>query len=124
MTIEENIPDTFRQRAYHPNPYIYAWKRKDLEKLFKELDLGNIAIIQGEVWRVEESQILSTIPLKNGQIQVYRWTMQPHPNEEWSDFSSRSLKESFDLIGNWDLEKSALIEIKDQLFYHFTFSQD
>ncbi len=64
MSIEDMLPSLYRTVAYHPSAYIYAWKRKDLEQLFKELNLQNIAITKFEVWLIDKGQISSLIPLK------------------------------------------------------------
>src|SRR5256885_13638084 len=99
MVIEDKFPDRFKRNAYHPTPFVYAWKRKELEKLFEELLQSNIAVKRGEVWVVTRDKIEHTIPLKSGQIQIFEWKNDPRQDEEWYDFVERSCKETLDLIG-------------------------
>jgi hypothetical protein len=124
MILEDTFPDRFKKNAYHPSAFIYAWKAKELEKLFEELMQSNIAIKNGEVWAVYRDRIDMTIQLKTGQIQVFEWTNEQKEDEQWYDFVERSCKESLDTIGYWDLEKNVRPDLVKRIWYHFEFKEN
>ncbi len=121
--IEDKIPDLYKKGTYHPSAFVYAWKRKNLEKLFEELMQSNIAIKRGEVWLVDEENVLRTIPLKGGGIKIFNWEVV-RENDDWYDFVERSIKEAIDLINFWDIEKNVRIDKEHSLWYHFEFEED
>lgn len=123
MSIEDQIPETFRRAAFHPSSFVYAWRRKDLEKLFDELLKSNIAILRGEVWLEEDGKTVSLIPLKAGGIDVFNLENIQNLQEEWFDFVERSLKDSSELINYWDLEKNVQPNLAHDIWYHFTFAK-
>lgn len=124
MQIEETFPDHYKNSAYHPSRFVYAWKRKDLEKLFEELMKSNIAILKAEAWLIEDDKIVSLIPLKTGEIDVFNLKNIQSPDEEWFDFVERSIKDTAGLINYWDLDKNIRPDLSSNLFYNFTFSQN
>ncbi len=119
MRIEDTLPEIFRKIAYHPSSFVWAWKSKDLEKLFEEFNLSNIAILSVEAWLVEGGQTVSLIPLKHGDIQVYRATFSQNSDEEWNDFVFRSTKEALNTLRSWDLEEKVAPDKSPRIWYHF-----
>lgn len=119
MRIEDQLPEIFRKIAYHPSSFVYAWKSKDLEKLFEEFNLSNIAILSVEAWLVERGQTVSLIPLKHGDIRVYRAVVTQAAEEEWNDFVFRSTKEILNALREWDLEEKVDPEMVHRIWYHF-----
>lgn len=121
--IEDKLPDNFKTTAFHPSTFIYAWKRKDLEKLFDELMKWNIAIKSGEVWLVERKVIESIIPLKNGKMEVFYWKNIQAGDEEWFDFVERSRDESVDIINEWNVEENVRVDKVNKIWYHFELAE-
>lgn len=119
MILEDKLPDNFKKVAFHPSGFDYAWRRRDLDKLFEEFMQWNFAVEGGEVWVVEGEHITELIPLKGGEIKVFLWKVKPKVSEEWFDFVERSIKESIELISGWDLEKSVRIDKTSRIYYHF-----
>ena len=121
--IEDRFPESFKRAAYHPSAFVFAWKRKDLEKLFDELNLSNIAIKVMEVWIVEDVPD-RLVPLKNGNILTFVHKNFRQKDEEWSDFVERSIKETTDFINDNNLEKNVVPDKVNYLWYHFEFIED
>lgn len=124
MVIEEKFPEKFRNSAFHPSVFVYAWKRSVLDKLFEEVMAGNIAILGGEAWVVEDELVRGVISLKNGGKTVLNWKIKRRGEEEWYDFVERSVKETLRVIGDEDLEKRVTARIRNKLYYHFDFSEE
>ncbi len=124
MTIEDQLPEIYKKTAYHPSAFVYAWKKKDLEKLFDELNLSNMAILSAEAWLVEDEVITSLIPLQGGDIQVYFVTNKQQDDEEWNDFVNRTTKDTLQIINGWNLEKSVSPQYVHKIWYHFKFQED
>ena len=120
MVLEDKLPDAFKKTAFRPSNFDYAWRRKELDELFEELMQWNFVIVGGEVWVVEGKQVTELIPLKSGDIKVFLWKIKSKNNEEWFDFVERSIKESLQIISEWDLEKRVRIDIASRIFYHFS----
>ena len=119
--IEDKLPGNFKRVAYHPSAFVFAWKRNDLEKLFEELSLSNIAILSVEAWLVEEGKVVLLIPLRSGNIDTYFQKNKRKEGEEFSDFVERSIKETIGFINYFNLEKNILREKIDSLWYNFEF---
>lgn len=124
IMIEENLAENLKQNAYHPSLYVYAWKRKDLDKLFDEFLKSNIAITSGEAWMVNDDLIESIIPLQNGDMDIFNWKCERKKVEEWFDFVERSIKETTELISNWNLEKHARLDRYNNIWYHLELSRE
>lgn len=124
ILLEDSFPDLLKNVAYHPSAFIYAWKKRNLERLFKELNMSNIAVTGAEVWQVEEGVMNSLISMKNGEIRSYRFNLKIEEDEEWSDFVDRSTKEASEIINGWDLEREVLREKKEKICYHFFFAEE
>ena len=122
MLIEDSLPERFRRNAYHPTPFVYAWKRKELEKLFEELMASNIAISAVEVWVVQRGRVEMIVQLKSGRIEIFELKNQQKKGEEWYDFVERSCKETLDIIGGWDLERNVRPDLMGKIWYHFQFT--
>lgn len=122
MIIEERLPDKFRNSAFHPSLFVYAWKRNGLDKLFEEIMAGNIAISGGEVWLVEGEKTLGIIPLKSGDKEVLSWKINQQKSEDWYDFVDRSVKETLEIISEANLEKKVTAATRHKIWYHFDFS--
>lgn len=124
LMIEDKLLDSLKKVAFRPNPFTYAWKRRSLDKLFKDLSMWNIAIFAGEVWLVEEETVHSLIPMRSGDIKVFRWSItEQSDKEEWADFVERSCKQSLDYVNSIDLEREVQINKKDKIWYHFKFGE-
>ena len=119
MILEDKLPDSFKRSAFHPSRFEYAWRRRDLDKLFEEFMQWNFAIERGEVWVVEGEHVTELIPLKGGGIKVFLWKIKYKDDEEWFDYVERSIKESIELISSWDLEKDVMIDKRNRVYYHF-----
>lgn len=125
MAIEDNLPERFKRIAYHPSTFIYAWKKKDMEKLFDELMQSNIAIRSVEAWRVEEDeQVFHLIPLRSGDIKEFSAENTQEKDEEWFNFVERSCKETMEVINSWNLEKRIRNDLTQTLWYHFKFEEE
>lgn len=125
MVIEDKLPDRFKTVAFHPNLYVYAWKKKDLEKLFEELMQSNIAIKSGEAIIVEEDRSINRlIPLRSGEIELFSFEINLKEDEDWYDFVERSAKESLNLINFWNLEKLTRLDKNHSIWYQFNFIED
>lgn len=124
MQIEDKLPEKFRNVAYHPSLFIYAWKRNSLDKLFEELMQSNIAILGGEAWRVEGDETFGIIPLKNGEKAVLSWKIDKRADEDWYDFVERSVKETLEVIANANFEKKTTAGVRHKLYYHFDLSEE
>lgn len=124
MIIEDKLPERFRNAAFHPSVFIYAWKRNVLDKLFEELLASNIAVVGGEAWVSEGELIRGVIPLKNGNKAVLNWKIEKKKGEECYDFVERSAKETIAKIAEADLEKKVTASIRNKLYYHFDFSEE
>jgi hypothetical protein len=122
--IEDTFPDNFKRVAYHPSMFIYAWRRRSLEKLFEELNMSNIAVSGVEVWKVEKDIIEVLIPLSNGDIQIFSHKTLQQKEEEWNDYVNRSTKETLDIISDWNLEKKTNKDKVSKIFYHFEFLKE
>ncbi len=122
--IEDKFPEKFKRTAYHPSIFVLAWKKSDLEKLFEELMASNTAIKSGEVWLVDEGKIGLVIPLKNGGIETFSWKTSREKNEQWYDYVERAAKESMNLIVNWNLEKTARVDLSKKIWYHLEFLEN
>jgi len=122
--IEEKLPEKFRAVSFHPSLFIYAWKRNTLDKLFEELMQSNIAILGGEVWRVEGDESFGIIPLKNGEKTVLSWKIDQRKDEDWYDFVERSIKETVEKISNANLEKKVTASIRSKIWYNFQLSEE
>ena len=117
--IEDTLPENFKRVSFHPNLFIYAWRRRYLEKLFEELNLSNIAISSVEVWKIEKEIIEVLIPLADGDIQIFSHKCTQKEGEEWNDFVNRSTKETLDTIIDWNLEKRTNKDKTNKIYYHF-----
>lgn len=122
MILEDKLPDNFRRSAFHLG-FDYAWRRRDLDKLFEELMQWNFAIARGEAWVVDGDQVTELIPLKSGGVKVYLWKIKPKTSEEWFDYVERSIKESLELISGWDLEKAVRVDKRNRIYYHFKLAE-
>src|SRR5258708_3380110 len=114
MNIEENLPEKFKNVAFHPSLFIYAWKRNSLDKLFEELLASNIAITGGELWRAEGEEYFGVIPLKDGNKAVLSWKVARKKGEDWYDFVERSSKESAEKIADANLEKKVSAAVRNR----------
>jgi hypothetical protein len=127
--IEDNLPEIFKRVAYRPNPFFYAWKKTNLEKLFEEFLKSNIAVMAVEAIIVEE-KILRTVPLKSGKIQIFEWkndesrSVGDERDEQWYDFVERNNKEVLEEIEYWDLEKEARSDVRNRIYYHFVLKEE
>jgi hypothetical protein len=124
MIIEDSFPERFRNAAFHPTIFIYAWKRNTLDKLLEEVMQSNIAILGGEAWVASGELMQGVIPLKNGGKAVLNWKIKRQDGEEWYDFVERSVKETLTVIADTDLEKKVSAGIRNRLYYHFDFSEE
>lgn len=124
MIVEDKLPDLYKRSAYHPSLFVYAWKRKDVERLFDEFLKSNIGIKGGEVWLVEGEKTTSIIPLQSGDIDIFNWKITRKKGEEWYDFVDRSVKETLNTIGEWDLEKKVKINKVDKIWYTFNLAAE
>lgn len=122
--IEDSFPDHFRRVAFHPSAFVYAWKRKDLDKLFEELNLSNIAIISVEAWKVEKGVVEVLIPINTGDIQIFSLKNSIQDGEEWNDFVNRSTKTTLEVISDWSLERSVVKDQIKNIYYHFEFQKE
>ncbi len=123
MIIEDKIPDYYKRYSFHPSYFTYAWRKRNLEKLFEELMKSNIAILECEAWIVEKDRIQTLIPLKNGEIKVYSSKLKRKTDEEWFDFVEKSVKETLKEIDFWNLEKTGRVDLVPKIYYHFKFSE-
>lgn len=124
MGWEEKINDVFLRRAFKPSISTYAWKRTDIEKLFEETMLCNIAVEKVEVWVFEDQKITSLTPLKSGEISVFNFKPQIKKEEDWYDFVERSSKEALGKIAEWDLEKTGRRDIQSRIWYNINFKEE
>jgi hypothetical protein len=124
VVIEDNLPEKFKNGAYHPSLFIYAFKRGVLDKLFEEFMQSNIAILGGEVWMAEGDKYFGVIPLKNGDKKILSWKIKKNEKEDWFDFVERSVKESVSVIAGEDLEKKVTASVRQKLYYHFNLSEE
>jgi hypothetical protein len=124
VSVEDKIPDNFRKNAYHPSQFVYAFRKKDLEKLFEEIMKSNIAINSGEVWIIDQDDRQSLVPLESGRVEVFSWKINPQDQEQWYDFVERSCKESLNLINSWNLEKNVRLDLLDKVWYNFEFVEE
>lgn len=124
MQVEEKLPDIFKRRAYHPNAFTYAFRRTDLDKLFEEFMQSNIAISGGEVWLIDGGNVVSIIPLRSGEMNIFNWKVKREKGEEWYDFVERSVKFSRDLISNWNLEKTVRLDKVSRIVYNFKLEEE
>ena len=118
MPVEDLLLDSLKNVAFHPSAFFYAWKKTNLEKLFDEFLKSNIAVISVEAITVDE-KVLRTIPLKNGQIELFEWKSQSQKGEEWYDFVERVNKEVIETINYWNLEKESRSDLRGKIWYHF-----
>jgi hypothetical protein len=116
---EDKLPDSIKKNAYHPSSFIYAWKKSYLEKLFDELLLNNFAISAFEAWLIEDEVVSETIPLQNGQIQVFSYKYSQEKEEQWYDFVERTVKKTTETINNLNLEKNVRLDLTSKIWYHF-----
>jgi hypothetical protein len=116
---EDNLPDSLKKNAYHPTPFVFAWKKSYLEKLFDEFLLNNLAIKGFEVWILEDEVVSKTIPLQNGQIEVFFYKFSKEKAEEWFDFVERSIKETVNVINELNLEKTVRLDLISKIWYYF-----
>lgn len=124
MQIEDKLPEIYKRNAFHPNAFTYAWKRKNIEKLLEELLKSNIAVMGGEVWLEEDTAIETLIPLKNGKIEIFNWEIKPNDQEEWYDLVERSIKETTQLLNDWNLERNVRVDKADKIYYHFNLAEN
>jgi hypothetical protein len=121
MGTADSLSENYLRIAFSPEPSIYAWRRKDLEKLFDELLKSNIAILGGGVWLVEDNNIKRVIPLKSGEMEVFFWKIEQKSEEELYDFVERSVKETTDKINGWNLEENVKVNKRNKIWYNFEF---
>lgn len=121
--IEDGLPQGFKMVAYHPSKFVYAWKKKDLEKLFDEFNMSNIVIKQIEAWLIIDDKITSLIPLKHGDIQVFLHKNKQEPDEEWNDFVNRANKETLETVNGWHLDRMVALEHTNNIWYHLDIAQ-
>lgn len=124
MAIEDRIPDKFKIHAYHPSTFVYAWKKAYIEKLTDELSKSNIAIRNLEVWFIEDEKITRTIPMYNGDIKVFEHEVKRNEDEQWYDYVDRSIKEVWNKIKEWDLEKTIRPDLTTKIWYYLDFTQE
>ncbi len=121
--IEDNLPLGFHMVAYHPSKFVYAWKKKDLEKLFDEFNMSNIAIKSIEAWLIIDDKITSLIPLKHGDIQIFEHKTKQADDEEWNDYVNRGNKEVLETVNGWHLDRMVALEHINDIWYHLNITQ-
>jgi hypothetical protein len=121
--LEDKLPESVKKNAYHPSEYVYAFKKSYCDKLFDELLLNNLAILGFEVWIIEDGVVEKTVPMQDGQIEIYSGKYQLELNEQWYDFVERTVKKTADTINLLNLEKNVRLDLADKVYYHFKLAE-
>src|SRR5215212_3592264 len=82
-------------KAFHSQTDEYAWQRADALAAIKALANNSLAILGGEVWIVQNNEILALPPLKTGSNAVIgRDTREKSGEETWKEFVERTAREA------------------------------
>jgi hypothetical protein len=125
VTVEDNLPQEWRDRAFRANSGELAWRREDAIGVVSLLAARDLAILGGEVWHVDRlGRIWGAIPLKDeGPATVFHWEVDPildRETETWSQYCHRAAEYSVSTILEMHPENEVRPDLRSGLRYNLT----
>ena len=119
------LPEQIKANTFYSHTDEYAWQRSYVADAVEALANHDYAILGGEVWIVENGQILAVPRLRSGENSVIGWdTKEKEETETWNQFVLRTAKEALAAIESLDAEEEVMPEVRSKVYYNLTFTNE